>query len=95
MSLYDKAFINMCKDIIVDGHSSVGENVRAVWEDGTPAHTTKKFGVVTRYNLAKEFPASTLRPINLKAAVDELLWIYQKKSNNVKDLNSKIWNQWS
>ena len=95
MSLYDKAFINMCKDIIVNGHSSVGENVRAVWEDGTPAHTTKKFGVVTRYNLAKEFPASTLRPINLKAAVDELLWIYQKKSNNVKDLNSKIWNQWS
>lgn len=85
----------MCKDILAKGVSSQGENVRAKWEDGTPAHTIKKFGVVNRYNLSEEFPILTLRPTNLKAAIDEILWIWQKKSNNIKDLNSHIWDSWA
>jgi len=75
--------------------SSEGEKVRARWADGTPAHTIKKFGVVNRYDLSEEFPILTLRPTNLKAAIDELLWIWQKKSNNIKDLNSHIWDSWA
>lgn len=95
MSKADLIFIEMCKDIIENGYSSEGQVVRARWEDGTPAHTIKKFCVVNRYNLAEEFPILTLRPTNLKAAIDELLWIWQKKSNNINDLNSHIWDSWA
>jgi len=95
MSKSDQIFINMCKDIIENGVSSEGQTIRAKWEDGSPAHTIKKFGVVNRYNLQEEFPILTLRPTNLKACIDELLWIWQKKSNNIKDLNSSIWNSWA
>ena len=85
----------MCKDILENGVSSEGESVRPKWVDGTPAHTIKKFGVVNRYELSEEFPILTLRPTNLKAAIDEILWIWQKKSNNTKDLNSRIWDSWA
>lgn len=95
MSLADGIFITMCKDILANGISSQGEDVRAKWADGTPAHTIKKFGVINRYNLSVEFPILTLRPTNLKAAIDEILWIWQKKSNNIKDLNSHIWDSWA
>ncbi|MEE1038618.1 MAG: thymidylate synthase [Eubacterium sp.] len=95
MSRADKLFVEMCQDIIDNGFSTEGQTVRAVWEDGTPAHTIKKFGVVNRYNLQEEFPALTLRPTAIKSAVDEMLWIWQKKSNNINDLNSKIWDSWA
>lgn len=95
MSRADDIFITMCQDILDNGFSSAGENVRAKWEDGTPAHTIKKFAVVNRYDLAQEFPILTLRPTNLKAAIDEILWIWQKKSNRVKELNSHIWDSWT
>ncbi|MGE9895910.1 thymidylate synthase [Anaerovoracaceae bacterium SGI.195] len=95
MSKADTLFINMCKKIFKDGFSSEGQTVRAKWEDGTPAHTIKTFGVVNRYDLSEEFPALTLRPTPIKLCVDEMLWIWQKKSNNINDLNSKIWNQWA
>ncbi|MDD2586013.1 MAG: thymidylate synthase [Syntrophomonadaceae bacterium] len=95
MSKADDIFISMCKDILENGFSSEGEVVRAKWEDGIPAHTIKKFGVVNRYDLSQEFPILTLRPTNLNAAIDELLWIWQKKSNNIKDLNSGIWTSWA
>ena len=87
ISKADNIFIAMCRDILNNGVSSEGQIVRAKWKDGTPAHTIKRFGVVNRYNLAEEFPIMTLRPTNLKAAIDELLWIWQKKSNNVNQLN--------
>ena len=95
MSNTDKIFINMCNDILDNGVSSEDQVVRAKWEDGTEAHTIKKFCVVNRYDLSKEFPILTLRPTNLKAAIDEMLWIWQKKSNNIKDLNSHIWDSWA
>lgn len=95
MSKADVIFIEMCRDILESGVSSEGEVVRARWEDGSPAHTIKKFGMVNRYNLSEEFPILTLRPTNLKAAIDEILWIWQKKSSNVKDLNSHIWDSWA
>ncbi len=95
MSKADNIFKNMCKDILENGTSSVGQVVRPKWSDGTPAHTIKKFGVVNRYDLAQEFPILTLRPTPLKLTIDELLWIWQKKSNNVNDLNSRIWDEWS
>lgn len=95
MSKADNIFIEMCRDILANGVSSEGEVVRAKWDDGTPAHTIKKFCVVNRYDLSEEFPILTLRPTNLKAAIDELLWIWQKKSNNVNDLNSHIWDSWA
>lgn len=95
MSRADEIFIGMCKDILQNGVSSEGESVRAKWEDGTSAYTIKKFCVVNRYDLSKEFPIMTLRPTRLKAAVDEIFWIWQKKSNNVKDLNSHIWDSWA
>src|SRR5690554_5950026 len=85
----------MCKDIVENGYSSEGQKVRAKWEDGSDAHTIKKFGVVNRYDLSAEFPALTLRPTAIKSATDELLWIWQKKSNNIKDLNSRIWDAWA
>lgn len=95
MSLADKIFVEMCRDIIDNGYSSVGEKVRPKWEDGTPAHTIKRFGVVSRYDLSKEFPIITLRPTALKSAIDEILWIWQKKSNNVNELKSRIWDSWA
>jgi len=95
MSLADDLFINMCKDIIDNGYSTEGEKVRPKWEDGTYAYTIKRFGVVNRYDLSKEFPAITLRKTYVKSAIDELLWIWQKKSNNINDLNSHIWDSWA
>lgn len=96
MSQADKIFKNMCNDILLTGTDTKGELVRPIWEDtGEKAYTIKKFGVVNRYDLRKEFPALTLRRTALKSAMDEILWIYQRKSNNIKDLNSKIWNQWA
>ena len=95
MSKADNLFINMCQKILDEGFSSEGQTVRARWEDGTPAHTIKTFGVVNKYDLREEFPALTLRPTAIKLCVDEILWIWQKKSNNINDLNSKIWDQWA
>ena len=95
MSYADKVFIEMCRDIIDNGTSTEGEKVRPVWEDGTSAYTIKKFGIVNRYDLSKEFPALTLRRTGIKSCVDEMLWIWQKKSNNIHDLNSHIWDSWA
>ena len=95
MSKADGLFIKMCNEILDGGISSEGQAVRAKWPDGTPAHTIKTFGVVNRYDLADEFPALTLRPTAIKTAVDELLWIWQKKSNNINDLKSGIWDEWA
>ena len=95
MSSADVAFINTCRDILENGTLVTDEKVRPKWDDGTPAYTIKKFGVVNRYDLSKEFPLLTIRPIGFKSAVDEILWIWQKKSNNIKDLNSHIWDSWA
>ena len=95
MSLADRIFINMCRDILDNGTSTEGEKVRPHWEDGTPAYTMKRFGVVNRYDLSKEFPILTLRKTALKSATDEMLWIWQKKSNNIHDLHSHIWDEWA
>lgn len=95
MSLADNIFINMCRDILDNGVSTEGEKVRPHWEDGSSAYTIKKFGVVNRYNLAEEFPAITLRKTAIKSCTDEVLWIWQKKSNNIHDLNSHIWDEWA
>lgn len=95
MSYADKVFIDMCRDILDNGCSTEGEKVRPHWEDGTSAYTVKKFGVVNRYDLSKEFPIITLRKTALKSATDELLWIWQKKSNNVNELSSHIWDAWA
>ena len=95
MSYADNVFINMCKDILENGTSTEGEKVRPHWEDGTPAYTIKKFGVVNRYDLSKEFPILTLRRTALKSATDEILWIWQQKSNNIHDLHSHIWDEWA
>ena len=95
MSQADKLFAAMCQEILDHGYSSQGQTVRAKWEDGTPAHTIKQFGIVNRYDLQEEFPALTLRPTAIKSAVDEMLWIWQKKSNNIKDLSSHIWDEWA
>lgn len=95
MSLADNIFIDMCKDILENGVDTKGEKVRPVWEDGEKAYTIKKFGVVNRYNLEEEFPILTLRKTPLKLCVDELLWIWQKKSNNINDLKSHVWDSWA
>lgn len=95
MSSADIAFINTCKDILENGTWVTDEKVRPHWDDGEPAYTIKKFGVVNRYDLSKEFPLITLRPISLRSAIDEILWIWQKKSNNIKDLGSHIWDSWA
>ncbi|MBE5954002.1 MAG: thymidylate synthase [Lachnospiraceae bacterium] len=95
MSKADEKFIAMCQDIISNGFSTEGEKVRPKWEDGTYAYTLKRFGVVSRYDLSEEFPAITLRKTYVKSAIDELLWIWQKKSNNVNDLKSHIWDSWA
>ena len=95
MSYADKVFVAMCQDILENGTSTEGELVRPHWEDGTSAYTIKKFGVVNRYDLSKEFPAITLRKTYIKSATDELLWIWQKKSNNIHDLKSHVWDEWA
>ncbi|MBR7000243.1 MAG: thymidylate synthase [Lachnospiraceae bacterium] len=95
MSYADDVFIRMCKDVLENGTSTEGEAVRPHWEDGASAYTIKKFGVVNRYDLSKEFPAQTLRKTPIKSATDELLWIWQKKSNNVHDFGQHIWDSWA
>lgn len=95
MSIADNIFISNCKDILENGVWDTDYDVRPKWLDGTPAHTVKKFGIVNTYDLSKEFPILTLRKTYFKSAIDELLWIWQKKSNNTKDLNSRIWDSWA
>ncbi|MBQ4473025.1 MAG: thymidylate synthase [Lachnospiraceae bacterium] len=95
MSYADQVFVAMCKDILENGTSTEGEKVRPHWEDGTPAYTIKKFGVCNRYDLSKEFPALTLRRTGIKSATDEMLWIWQRKSSNIHDLNAHIWDEWA
>ena len=95
MSKADGLFVNMCEQILTDGFSTEGETVRAHWEDGSPAYTIKTFGVVNRYDLSEEFPALTLRPTAIKSATDEILWIWQRKSNNIHDLKPHIWDEWA
>lgn len=95
MSRADVLFVDMCRDIIENGWSTEGAPVRPRWEDGAPAHTIKRFGVVNRYDLREEFPALTLRRTAIKSATDELLWIWQKKSNNIRDLATHIWDSWA
>lgn len=95
MSYADKVFIDTCRDILENGVWDTDLDVRPRWEDGTPAHTIKKFCVVNRYDLSKEFPILTLRKTFLKSAVDEMLWIWQKKSNKISELGSHVWDQWA
>ena len=95
MSYADQTFIQNCQSILTQGVWDTGLNVRPRWEDGSPAHTVKLFGLVNRYDLRREFPILTLRRQYFKTAVDELLWIWQKKSNNVRDLSSHIWDAWA
>ena len=95
MSYADQIFVQNCKDILDHGVWDTDRSVRPKWDDGSPAHTIKLFGVVNRYDLRKEFPILTVRRTYWKTAVDELLWIWQKKSNNIHNLNSKIWDQWA
>ena len=95
MSRADDLFISMCRDILENGTDTRGEKVRPHWEDGTSAYTIKRFGVVNRYDLREEFPAITLRRTALKSAMDEILWIWQRKSNNIHDLHSHIWDEWA
>lgn len=95
MSRADDIFIANMHEILQNGVWDTDREVRPRWADGTPAHTVKKFGIVNRYNLQEEFPLLTIRRTAFKSCLDEILWIWQKKSNNVRDLNSKIWDQWT
>ena len=95
MSRADEIFIQNCKDILENGIWDTDREVRPRWEDGSPAHTVKKFGIVNRYDLAREFPILTLRRTYWKSAIDELLWIWQQKSNNVHDLRTRVWDAWA
>ena len=95
MSKADEIYIEMCRKILEEGISTEGEKVRPKWEDGSYAYTVKAFGIVNRYDLQEEFPAITLRKTYIKSAMDEILWIWQKKSNNIHDLKSSIWDQWA
>ena len=95
MSKADKLFKIMCTDILENGYSTEGSQVRARWEDGSPAYTIKQFGVVNRYDLSEEFPALTLRKTAIKTATEELLWIWQRKSNNINDLKAHVWDEWA
>lgn len=95
MSKADDIFVSMCKDILENGTTTEGEKVRPKWPDGTSAYTIKKFGVVNRYDLRDEFPALTLRRTGLKSCMDEILWIYQRKSNDIHDLKPHIWDEWA
>ena len=95
MSMADDVFVHMCTEIIERGTTTEGQRVRPHWADGAPAYTIKRFGVCNRYDLRKEFPALTLRRTALKSCMDEILWIYQRKSNNVRDLKPHIWDEWA
>ena len=95
MSIADEIYRQNCLDILEHGFSDAGQQVRPRWADGTPAHTIKRFGVVNRYDLQKEFPIMTLRRTYWKSAIDELLWIWQKKSNRIADLGSHVWDEWA
>lgn len=95
MSYADTLFIQNCREILSNGVWDTDSEVRPVWEDGAPAHTIKKFGIINRYDLSKEFPILTLRRTAFKSAIGELLWIWQKKSSNIHDLNSHIWDSWA
>ena len=95
MSKADEIFINNVNDILANGVSDENMDVRPKWQDGTPAHTIKKFGLVNRYNLSEEFPIITLRQTYIKSCIKELLWIWQKKSSNINDLDSHIWDSWA
>ncbi len=95
MSRADEIFIQNCKDILENGVWDTDREVRPRWEDGSPAHTVKKFGIVNRYNLKEEFPILTIRRTFWKTSLDELLWIWQKKSNNINDLRGHIWDEWA
>ena len=95
MSKADEIFIQNCRDIIDNGIWDTDLNVRPKWEDGTPAHTVKRFGIVNRYDLSEEFPILTIRRTYWKSAIDELLWIWQAKSNNVNDLRARVWDAWA
>lgn len=95
MSLADKYFVENCKKILNEGVSDEGYNVRTRWKDGTPAYTIKSFCIVNRYDLSREFPIMTLRKTAFKKCIDELLWIWQKKSNKISELNSHVWDSWA
>ncbi len=95
MSRADEIFIENCRDILENGISDSDLSVRPHWEDGAPAHTIKKFGLVNRYDLSKEFPLLTLRRTFYRSAIEEILWIYQKKSNDIKELSTHIWDAWA
>ncbi len=95
MSFADELFIHNCREILNSGFWDTDQPVRTRWPDGSPAHTVKQFGIVNRYDLSKEFPALTLRKTNIKACIDEILWIWQKKSNKLSELNSHIWDAWA
>lgn len=95
MSKADRIFVQNIKDILANGFSDRDLEVRPHWEDGTPAHTIKKFGIVNRYDLRDEFPIITVRKTFFKSAVDELLWIWQKKSNRVSELRTHVWDSWA
>ena len=95
MSKADEIFVQNMKDILENGFWDTELDVRPHWEDGTPAHTVKKFCIVNRYNLQEEFPILTIRRTAFKSCIDEILWIWQKKSNNIHDLNSHIWDSWA
>ena len=95
MSKADKLFVSMCRNVLDNGTNTQDQAVRPHWPDGTSAYTIKQFGVVNRYNLQEEFPAITLRKTGIKSAIDEIFWIYQKKSNNIKDLRTHIWDEWA
>ncbi|MEA4832638.1 Thymidylate synthase 1 [bioreactor metagenome] len=95
MSRADTIFIQNCRNILENGVWDNDYPVRPKWEDGAPAHTVKLFGITNRYDLSKEFPIMTIRRTAMKSSLDELLWIWQKKSNNISDLNSHIWDQWA
>ena len=95
MSRADEIFIQNCKDILENGRMDSDLEVRPRWEDGAPAHTIKKFGIVNRYDLSEEFPILTIRRTFWKSAIDELLWIWQAKSNNVKELRTRVWDAWA
>ena len=95
MSFADTLFLTNCRDILENGVWDTDQQVRPRWEDGGPAHTIKKFGIVNRYDLRREFPVLTVRTMAFRNAVDELLWIWQKKSSNIHDLHSHIWDAWA
>ena len=95
MSYADRIFKDNCREILTHGVWDTDQNVRPHWEDGTPAHTVKKFGIVNRYNLRQEFPILTIRRTYFKTCIDELLWIWQQKSNNIHDLRGHIWDSWA